>query len=280
MAENGKDIDALTVPVNFDTISDAELMKLTGQTDNGGQGSVLSRLSINYNTEDDNENPLPRGHFTIRVDGDRVFSKEVVFRPFIRLYAYSYWDNSAEEFTSSVQMPSLGDQFADTSGTYKCGKLSREDVQKMADNDPQRVIQSSIKCNQVIYGIATMADGKNATGESVDIKEVPCVLYAKGVNYLPFSTTLASLVKQKKPMIRTNLGLSTRKQKAGGNTFFVINVKIQDSVDTLSDVDKGLLKEFALAVKSINEGVMGKHRDATKQKTIDGDHSLAIELDG
>ena len=87
MAENGKDIDALTVPVNFDTISDAELMKLTGQTDNGGQGSVLSRLSINYNTEDDNENPLPRGHFVVQVDGDKVFSKEVVFIPFIRLYA-------------------------------------------------------------------------------------------------------------------------------------------------------------------------------------------------
>ena len=81
-------------------------------------------------------------------------------------------------------------------------------------------------------------------------------------------------------MIRTNLRLSTKKQKAGGNTFFAVNVKIQDSVDALSDVDKELLKEFVLAVKSINESVMGKHREATKQKTKDGDHSLAIELDG
>ena len=280
MVENGKDVNALTVPTNLDTLSDAELMKLTGQTDNGGQGSVLSRLSINYSTEDDNDNPLPRGHFVVQVDGDKVFSKEVVFRPFFRLYAYSYWDNSEQTFASSVQMPSLGDQFADTSGTYKCGKLSREDIQGMADNDPQRVIQSSIKCNQVLYGVATMADGKKATGEDVDIKEIPCVLYAKGVNYIPFSTILASLAKQKKPMIRTNLRLSTKKQKAGGNTFFAVNVTIQDSIDALSDADKELLKEFVLAVKSINESVMGKHREATKQKTKDGDHSLAIELDG
>ena len=150
MVENVEN-QALSVATNIDNLSDAELMRLTGQTDGGGpSGSVLSRLSINYDTEDENENPLPRGHFVLKLDGENVYAKDVKFRAFIRLYAYSYWDNSSQEFTSSVQMPSLGDQFADSSGTYKCGKLSREQIEALADNDPQKVIQSSIKCNQVL----------------------------------------------------------------------------------------------------------------------------------
>ena len=277
MVENGTDTNALTIPTDFNNISDMELMKLTGQTDSGGQGSVLGRLSINYQTEDENDKPLPRGHFVLPVDGDNVYAKEVTFRPFIRLYAYSYWDNSEEEFTSSVQMPSLGDQFADSKGTYKCGKLSREEIERLPDNDPQRVIQSSIKCNQVLYGVATMV-GKKSDEQEIKVKEVPCVFYAKGVNYIPFSTMLSGLVKQKKPMIRTNLIVSTKKQKSGGNTYFSVGIKTGSTVE-LSDTDKELLKEFMVAVKSVNESVMEKHRSAVKSKTRDGDHSLAIELD-
>tara|TARA_R100001244_G_scaffold2277_1_gene3731 strand:+ start:155 stop:991 length:837 start_codon:yes stop_codon:yes gene_type:complete len=277
MVENGTDINALAIPTDFNNISDMELMKLTGQTDSGGQGSVLGRLSINYQTEDENDKPLPRGHFVLPVDGDNVYAKEVTFRPFIRLYAYSYWDNSEEEFTSSVQMPSLGDQFADSKGTYKCGKLSREEIERLPDNDPQRVIQSSIKCNQVLYGVATMV-GKKSDEQEIKVKEVPCVFYAKGVNYIPFSTMLSGLVKQKKPMIRTNLIVSTKKQKSGGNTYFSVGIKTGSTVE-LSDTDKELLKEFMVAVKSVNESVMEKHRSAVKSKTKDGDHSLAIELD-
>ena len=277
MVENGTDINALAIPTDFNSISDTELMKLTGQTENGGHGSVLGRLSINYQTEDENDKPLPRGHFVLPIDGDNVYAKEVTFRPFIRLYAYSYWDNSEEEFTSSVQMPSLGDQFADSRGTYKCGKLSREEIERLPDNDPQRVIQSSIKCNQVLYGVATLS-GKKSDEQEMKVKEVPCTFYAKGVNYIPFSTMLSGLVKQKKPMIRTNLMLSTKKQKSGGNTYFSVGIKTGSTVE-LSDTDKDLLKEFMVAIKAVNESVMEKHRSAVKSKTKDGDHSLAIELD-
>ena len=278
MIENNTQIKAVTIPTDVSSLSDAELMKLTGQLDNTSQeGSVLSRLSINYQTEDENDNPLPRGQFTLKVDGDSVYAKTATFRPFMRMFAYSYWDNNEEVFTSSVQRPSLGDQFPDSNGGYKCGKLSREQLEALAESDPQRVIQSSIKCNQVMYGVADM-EGKKSDGKDVSLKQIPCVLYAKGVNYIPMSTTLKSLATQKKPMIRNNLLLSTKKQKSGGNTFFAIDIKIGESV-AMSEQDTVLLKEFAAVTKSVNEGVMEKHRTAVKQQTKDGDHSLAIQLD-
>lgn len=278
MIENNTQINAVTIPTDVSSLSDSELMKLTGQLDNTSQeGSVLSRLSINYQTEDENDNPLPRGQFTLKVDGDSVYAKTATFRPFMRMFAYSYWDNNEEVFTSSVQRPSLGDQFPDSNGGYKCGKLSREQLEALAENDSQRVIQSSIKCNQVMYGVADM-EGKKSDGKDVSLKQIPCVLYAKGVNYIPMSTTLKSLATQKKPMIRNNLLLSTKKQKSGGNTFFAMDIKIGESV-AMSEQDTVLLKEFAAVTKSVNEGVMEKHRTAVKQQTKDGDHSLAIELD-
>ena len=48
MVENVENNQALSVSTNFDNLSDAELMRLTGQTDGGSPsgGSVLSRLSI------------------------------------------------------------------------------------------------------------------------------------------------------------------------------------------------------------------------------------------
>ena len=67
-------------------------------------------------------------------------------------------------------------------------------------------------------------------------------------------------------------------QKSGGNTFFAMDIKIGESAE-LSEKDADLLKEFAAVTKSVNEGVMEKHRTAVKQQTKDGDHSLAIELD-
>ena len=73
MVEN-VETQALSVSTNFDNLSDAELMRLTGQTDGGGpSGSVLSRLSINYDTEDENENPLPRGNFALKLDGENIY---------------------------------------------------------------------------------------------------------------------------------------------------------------------------------------------------------------
>ena len=49
MIENNTQINAVTIPTDVSSLSDAELMKLTGQLDNTSQeGSVLSRLSIYF----------------------------------------------------------------------------------------------------------------------------------------------------------------------------------------------------------------------------------------
>ena len=53
---------AIAIPENFDNLTDEQLMNLTGQGLVGGDSSsVLSRLSINYQAEDENDKPLYKG---------------------------------------------------------------------------------------------------------------------------------------------------------------------------------------------------------------------------
>ena len=65
----------------------------------------------------------------------------------------------------------------------------------------------------------------------------------------------------------------------GGDKHNLNKVKKTKLYGKSKKVFKELLKEFMVAIKSVNESVMEKHRSAIKSKTKDGDHSLAIELD-
>jgi hypothetical protein len=273
---------AIAIPENFDSITDEQLMQLTGQgiAIGGDSPSVLSRLSINYQAEDDNDKPLPRGWFSLRVGEKTAYAKTVDFRMFMRVFSYSYWDNAEDTFVGSVQRPSLSDQFPDVQGSYKCGKLTKDELAELNDTDPKKILSNQVKCNQVIYGTVSILEGKYADDSQFEpIENYPCVFYAKGVNYIPFQKVINNLARQKKPMIRTVLSLATKKQKTTGNTFFIVEPTVKTSVDTISNDDKVLLKEFADTVQAVNESVMEKHREAVKLKTNDGDHSLAIDIE-
>ena len=272
---------AIAIPENFDNLSDEQLMNLTGQGLVGGDSSsVLSRLSINYQAEDENDKPLPRGWFSLRVGDKTVYAKTVDFRMFLRLYSYSYWDNTEDTFVASVQRPTLSDEFPDIQGGYKCGKLSKEELAELNDTDSKKVLSNQVKCNQVIYGVANINDGKYTDDTKFEpIVEHPCVFYAKGVNYVPFQKVIGNLAKQRKPMIRALISLVTKKQKTVGNTFFIVEPTVKTMVDAINDKDKSLLKEFAETVSAVNESIMEKHREAVKLKPKNSDHSLAIDIE-
>ncbi len=146
--------------------------------------------------------------------------------------------------------------------------------------DAKKVLSNQVKCNQVIYGIATINDGKYTDETKFEpIVDQPCVFYAKGVNYVPFQKIIGNLAKQRKPMIRAVVSMATKKQKTVGNTFFIVEPTVKTMVDAINDKDKSLLKEFAETVSAVNESVMEKHREAVKLKPKNSDHSLAIEIE-
>ena len=80
--------------------SEQDLQKLLG-SDNFTSESKLARLSVNYATEDNDENTLPRGYYRLYDPESRntVFAKDVKLRPFVRTYMYNVWDNEENQFS-------------------------------------------------------------------------------------------------------------------------------------------------------------------------------------
>ena len=90
----------------------AEMMRLTGQADEDQPKQGLSRLNINYDTDTDEGHSLKKGTWKVYYDGEFVYADSVEFRPLVRTFEWSVWDQEEGKFSNrSIQAPSLDYQF-------------------------------------------------------------------------------------------------------------------------------------------------------------------------
>ena len=269
-------INDLTVTENLNELSESQLMELTGQgagpSTNNNEG--LARLNIKYTEEDDEGKTLPRGDWKIMSDGRFVYAPTIKMRPFLRTYTYSIWDDEESKFSSqSIQAKSLGERFIDTDGTEKCGRLSKQDEAKLPETDPRVLLSRSVVCNQVIYG---MISGSFVKGnkEKIEVKNHPVISYFKRSGFVPISSFIQTLTRQKKIMQKCVIKIGTQRQKKGSVTYW-IPVPSLSSETEINDTDKELMKKFAETVKAHNENIMNQYRDAVKLISPAKDDDLA-----
>jgi hypothetical protein len=244
--------------------SEKDLQKLLGSDDFTAE-SKLARLSVNYATEDSDENTLPRGYYRLYDPESRntVFAKHVKFRPFVRTYMYNVWDNEQSQFSCrTVQCKSMGEPFHDTNGGEKCGRLSKEEQSALPNDSAILIQQKNIKCVQVIYGLATI-EGKNATKEDYTLENIPTVWYVKGASFIPISDWFKSIDKEKKLYATTVGKLETIKQKRGGIQFWISRATTIETKD-FSKKDRNLLESFVGEIMNHNSDIIEKHREAKK----------------
>ena len=256
------------LPEKISTASIEEMMKMTGQAaDMPTSSKGLARLSINHASEDEEGNALPRGHFSLITDDGIFYGEKAMIRPFMRTYSYSVWDNEESTFSSmTVQAPSFNSEFYDTEGGLKCGRLDASELESLPKDSPEWVLQKSVKCNQNIYGVVTLENAVDKKGKATEKKEIPCVWYAKGANFVPTSDCLKSLHKQKQPMWLTTIGLSSVRKKKGGNIYFQAELTPRGQIADWTEGDDKLMHEFMETVKGYNESIMKKHEEARGDK--------------
>ena len=258
------------------TGSEQELQKLLGSADFTSE-SKLARLSINYSAEDNDDNPLPRGHYRLYDPESRntVFAKDVKFRPFVRTYMYNVWDNEENQFSCrTVQCKSMGDPFHDTSGGEKCGRMSKEEQNALPNDSAVLTQQKNIKCVQVIYGLVTI-EGKNATKEDYTLENVPAVWYVKGASFIPISDWFKSIDKEKKLYATTVGKLEAIKQKRGGIQFWISRATTVETKD-FSKKDRVVLESFIGDIMEHNSEIMEKHRESKKAQPAEA-HDAIVE---
>jgi hypothetical protein len=269
-------IDAIVAAFNDDNVE--ALMEASGQGGNNNRQVGLPRININYDAETEDGLSLTRGAWKMYLDGRFIYAEKVNIRPILRTFEYSVWDQESGTFSSkSVQKTSLSGMFPDTTGGNKCGRLTRDEEDRLSKDDLAYLHSRSVVCNQVIYAKIS-GSFITAEGTEVEVTDQPVVAYFKRSGFKPISDFIDSLSKQKKLMQKCVVSLNTHKHKKGSVTYWT-PVPALVGEENITDEDKQLMSMFAETVKGHNDNVMNQHREAAKLVADDDDIDLAADFD-
>ena len=269
---------------NIKQMSNEQIMQAIGQDDGSNAGTNIPRLAINRTPEDDDGNQLPVGHyFTYDSNvGQNVFGKPITLRPFISAMQYMHYDADKGEYVNrSIIFKSWKEEAIDILGGTKCGKIA---YKERANLTPEQLEQQrTIRCYKLIYGLLSFKDGKTAQGKDHSVENLPVLYRVTGTAFSPVSAALDQLKKRKKLMFNSTLSLETKRQKKGGNVFYVPEIIVNaDANLQLSDADMETLKVFQESIDTENEEVIGlynksKSNSPTRSDSVDA--KVVEELD-
>ena len=264
---------------NIKQMSDEQIMQAIGQDDGSNLGSNIPRLAINRTPEDDDGNQLPVGHFYTYDSniGQNVFGKPVTLRPFISAMQYMHYDAEKGEYINrSIIFKSWKEEAIDILGGTKCGKIPFKERSTLTPEQLEQ--QRTIRCYKLVYGLLSFKDGKTAQGNSHNIENLPVLYRVTGTAFSPVSAALDQLKKRKKLMFNCTFSLETKRQKKGGNVFYVPEIGVNaDANLQLSDADMETLKVFQESIDTENAEVVDAYNTA-KTKKANGSDKIDAQI--
>ena len=262
--------------VNIKGMSDEQIMQAIGQDDGSNMGTNIPRLAINRTPEDDDGNQLPVGHFYTYDSsiGQNVFGKPVTLRPFISAMQYMHYDADKGEYVNrSIIFKSWKEEAIDVLGGTKCGKIAFKDRSSLTPEQLEK--QRTIRCYKLVYGLLSFDKGKTANGADHKVENLPVLYRVTGTAFSPVSAALDQLKKRKKLMFNCSFSLDTKRQKKGGNVFYVPEIGVNaDANLQLSADDMDTLKVFQESIDTENAEVIDAYKKARSKK---GNGSDAID---
>ena len=265
--------------VNIKGMSDEQIMQAIGQDDGSNLGNNIPRLAINRTPEDDDGNQLPVGHFYTYDSkiGQNVFGKPVTLRPFISAMQYMHYDADKGEYVNrSIIFKSWKEEAIDILGGTKCGKIPFKERSTLTPEELER--QRTIRCYKLVYGLLSFKDGKTAQGNAHSVENLPVLYRVTGTAFSPVSAALDQLKKRKKLMFNCTFSLETKRQKKGGNVFYVPEIGVNaDTNLQLSDMDMETLKVFQESIDTENAEVVDAYNSA-KTKKANGSDKIDAEI--
>jgi len=264
--------------VNIKDMSDEQIMQAIGQDDGSTLGNNIPRLAINRTPEDDDGNQLPVGHFYTYDSsiGQNVFGKPVTLRPFISAMQYMHYDADKGEYVNrSIIFKSWKEEAIDVLGGTKCGKIAFKDRSSLTPEQLEK--QRTIRCYKLVYGLLSFDKGKTANGADHKVENLPVLYRVTGTAFSPVSAALDQLKKRKKLMFNCSFSLDTKRQKKGGNVFYVPEIGVNaDANLQLSADDMDTLKVFQESIDTENAEVIDAYKKARSKK---GNGSDAIDAE-
>ena len=254
--------------VNIKGMSDEQIMQAIGQDDGSNMGTNIPRLTINRTPEDDDGNQLPVGHFSTYDSnvGQNVYGKPITFRPFISAMQYMHYDADKGEYVNrSIIFKSWKEEAIDILGGTRCGKIPFKDRSTLTPQELEQ--QRTIRCYKLVYGLLSFNNGKTAQGNAHNVENLPSLYRVTGTAFSPVSAALDQLKKRKKLMFNCTFTIDTKRQKKGGNVFYVpeISVNAEENLQ-LSDMDMETLKVFQDSITTENTEIIAGYNKAKNSK--------------
>ena len=265
--------------VNIKQMSDEQIMQAIGQDDGSNAGNNIPRLAINRTPEDDDGNQLPVGHYYTYDSnvGQNVFGKPVTLRPFVSAMQYMHYDAEKGEYINrSIIFKSWKEEAIDILGGTKCGKIPFKERSSLTTEQLEQ--QRTIRCYKLVYGLLSFKDGKTAQGNAHSVENLPVLYRVTGTAFSPVSAALDQLKKRKKLMFNCTFSLETKRQKKGGNVFYVPEIAVNaDANLQLSDADMETLKVFQESIDTENAEVVDAYNTA-KTKKANGSDKIDAQI--
>ena len=254
--------------VNIKGMSDEQIMQAIGQDDGSNMGTNIPRLTINRTPEDDDGNQLPVGHFSTYDSnvGQNVYGKPITFRPFISAMQYMHYDADKGEYVNrSIIFKSWKEEAIDILGGTRCGKIPFKDRSTLTPEELEQ--QRTIRCYKLVYGLLSFNNGKTAQGNAHNVENLPALYRVTGTAFSPVSAALDQLKKRKKLMFNCTFTIDTKRQKKGGNVFYIpeISVNAEENLQ-LSDMDMETLKVFQDSITTENTEIIAGYNKAKNSK--------------
>ena len=255
-----------------------DIAKLSGQNnfDSDSQSS-LPWLSINRMGEDDNQNPMPVGTYTVDLNGSKVFAKKITFRPFLRGFQYRRFDPVKKETVAKTKIIlSWSEEAFDNAGTIRCGKP------KLKKNEPaskeQEEIIKSIRCYMILFGLVSL-EGTNLKGEPVSVVDAPMGFRIRGLSYQAMDQVIMDLTKKKRPMVNTNITLSLKRGKTGDNVYYTVVPEVDYSANNVwrGEADMKIFNDFRAYIQVVNMAIYEEYKKAVGSKGNAAEAATVIE---
>ena len=257
---------------NINNMSDEQIKQAIGQDDGSSSGISIPRLGINRSPEDDDGNQLPVGHlFTYDASvGQNVFGKPVTFRPFISAMQYMHYDPEKGEYVNrSIIFKNWKEEAIDILGGTRCGKVPFKERTSLTPE--QLAEQRTIRCYRLLYGILSFK-GKKANGEDHEVTNLPVLWRVTGTAFAPVGSALDQVNKRKKLMFTTTFSIDSKRQKKGGNVFYIPEISVNaDANLQMSKEDMETLTVFQDTINTENTEVVDLYKAAKKGQSTSSD---------
>ena len=261
---------------NINNMSDEQIKQAIGQDDGSSSGVNIPRLGINRSPEDDDGNQLPVGHlFTYDSSvGQNVFGKPVTFRPFISAMQYMHYDPEKAEYVNrSIIFKNWKEEAIDILGGTRCGKVPFKERTSLTPE--QLAEQRTIRCYRLLYGLLSFS-GKKANGEDHEVANLPALWRVTGTAFAPVGSALDQVNKRKKLMFTTTFSIDSKRQKKGGNVFFIPEISVNaDANLQMSKEDMETLTVFQDTINTENTEVVDLYKAAKKGQSTSSDGESA-----